>query len=326
LAAVVGVLVARTRPADLTHLRRHALFALAAAFLTSAFFHTSFGSNLGGIRDAFAAFGRGWSRLGGETGHEKPWWYYLRLFTGQRAGGLIWEQRVFFALAVGGLGVAVREYWAQLRRGWAGGVEKPPRRSSVLRESVEGAGPLLQGTAVYTVIVAFVLSLTPDKTPWHAVHFVPGFALLAAGALAATARLRTGRLVAVAAVFLTLGSLFQQTWRAAFLRPADARNPYAYVHSSPDVLRFRPLVETALAHLPDQPVRIISEEYWPLPWYLRGLPRIGYWSTAPDDCDGALVVASAVQAEIVKARLRGPYHESILGLRPGFICVVFARD
>ncbi len=157
-------------------------------------------------------------------------------------------------------------------------------------------------------------------------HFVPGFAILAAGALAAISRLRTGSFVAVAAAFFALGSLFQQTWRAAFLRPADARNPYAYVHSSPDVFKFRALVEAALAHHGDQPVRIISEEYWPLPWYLRGLPRIGYWATAPDDCDGTLVIASAAQADVVKARLGGSYHESVLGLRPGFVFVVFRRE
>jgi predicted membrane-bound mannosyltransferase len=114
-----------------------------------------------------------------------------------------------------------------------------------------------------------------------------------------------------------------ETKRVVFRYPTDARNPYAYVHSSPDVLKYRALAEAALASAPEQPVRVISEEYWPLPWYLRGLPRVGYWSTAPETCDGALVIASATQAVAVRERLHGKYRESYVGLRPGVICVVF---
>jgi hypothetical protein len=73
-------------------------------------------------------------------------------------------------------------------------------------------------------------------------------------------------------------------------------------------------------------VRVISEEYWPLPWYLRGLPRVGYWSAPPPDCDGALVITSMSQVEVVRAQLHGHYRESILGLRPGFLCIVFTPE
>ena len=151
-------------------------------------------------------------------------------------------------------------------------------------------------------------------------------AVLADSALAAIARLNTGRLVAAAFALITLATLFQQTWRASFLRPADQRNPYAYVHSSPDVLKYRALAEAALARAPDQPVRVIGEEYWPLPWYFRGLPRVGFWSTPPDDCDGALIVTSTAQSDAVRAKLRRTYRESFLGLRPGVVCIVFTPE
>jgi len=68
---------------------------------------------------------------------------------------------------------------------------------------------------------------------------------------------------------------------------------------------------------------VISEEYWPLPWYFRGLARVGYWTTPPADCDGALVISSTSLAPAVRARLHGAYRESYLGLRPGFLLVVF---
>jgi predicted membrane-bound mannosyltransferase len=125
---------------------------------------------------------------------------------------------------------------------------------------------------------------------------------------------------------IVTATLFQQTWRASFLRPADQRNPYAYVHSSFDVLKYRAVAEAAVTRFPELPIRIISEEYWPLPWYLRGLPKVAFHSTPPDDCEGALVIVSSAQAEAVRAKLRGPYRETILGLRPGFLCVLFNRE
>lgn len=298
--AALGLVVARpARPAT-RRPRRDFLFALGAALFTAALLYSSFGTNLAGVRDALGAYTQAAHRFGAEagpTGHEKPWWYYLRMFGWYRQGGLIWHQVAFSALAVIGLVVAL-----------------------VRRER------FLRGVAVYAVAVVFAFSVFAYKTPWHAVHFVPPLAVLAAAALAAIARLRTGRLVVAAFTLVTLGTLFQQTWRSSFLRPADQRNPFAYVHSAPDVLKYRPLAEAALARAPDQPIRVVAEEYWPIPWYLRGLPRVGYWATPPEDCDGALVIASSTQAEAVRARLRHTYKESFLGLRPGVVCVVFTLE
>jgi uncharacterized protein (TIGR03663 family) len=291
-ALAAAFIVKPPRPAALPW-QRDLPLALAAAAIVILLFYSSFGRNPQGLRDFVGTFDFTTRRLAGTTGHEKPWWYYLSLFGWQRTGGLVWEQVLFSALALAGAGVGL----VQRNR-------------------------LLQAAAIYTVLVGLALSLTPYKTPWHVIHFVPGAAILAAGALAATVQLRTGRLLAIAAGLLAFASLAQQTRRAAFLRPADPRNPYAYVHSSPDVLKFRPLVETALLVHPGRPVRIVSEEYWPLPWYLRGLPRIGYWQQPPSDCDGALVIASATLNDAVQTHLKDRYKTSLLGLRPGFICVV----
>ena len=144
----------------------------------------------------------------------------------------------------------------------------------------------------------------------------------AAGALAAIPFRRVAIVLAAFVIF----SQWRQTNLAVFLRPADARNPYAYVHSSPDVRKVRGLAESALANSPRGAIRVISEEYWPLPWYFRGLDRVGYWSLPPDDCDAAMILASAANTEAVRSRLRGRYRESFLGLRPGFICTVFIEE
>lgn len=269
---------------------RDVAWSMLAACLVAAAFYSSFGTHLSGIRDALATYARTAARLSaGATGHEKPWWYYLRLFAWQRSGGVVFEQLVFSALALGGLAAAV------------------VTRSRFLRWA--GAG---------TILLTLLLSLPAYKTPWHAIHLVPGLTMLAAGALAAMPRV-----LAPAAFAMAFVSLALQTRQAVFVRPADERNPLAYVHSGPDVAKYRALAEAALHRSPAAPVRVIAEEYWPLPWYLRGLPQVGYWSAAPAECDGALVIASVACAPDVRSRLHGDYRESFLGLRPGVVCVLF---
>lgn len=291
-ALVALVAISRTRPTS-PRVSRDLTLAAAAALAVAALFYSSFGTHLSGLRDAIATYTHASGRAtAGASGHEKPFWYYLSLYGWHREGGLLWQQLAFSLLAVAGVVVAF------------------VRRSKLLRWA-----------ALYTAFVVVALSLAPYKTPWHAVHLVPGFALLAAGALAA---LPTHGL-ALAATACVLALQFTQTNLSSFLRPADARNPFAYVHSSPDVRKIRALAESALARHPTGIIRVISEEYWPVPWYLRTLPAnvVGYWPAPPATCDGALVIASADQAVAVRARLHGDYQESYLGLRPGFLCVVF---
>ena len=39
-----------------------------------------------------------------------------------------------------------------------------------------------------------------------------------------------------------------------------------------------------------------------------------------------MIIASATQADAVRAKLRRTYHESFLGLRPGVVCVIFTPE
>lgn len=297
VAALAAFLAVRPRPDRAAAGRpgRDSLIGLASALAVAAAFYSSFGTHFSGLGDAARAYGEQAARLaGGNTGHEKPWWYFLRLFTWQRSGGLVFEQAGFFVLVLAGLAAA------------------PASRI-----------PLLRWAAAYSILVLAVMSLTPYKTPWLAVQLVPGFAILAAGAIAVLPRGNAGRAFAAVAAVGVLAMLVFQADRVSRAYSSDARNPYAYVHSSPDVLKFRAMANAARGRLPDAPVRVISEEYWPLPWYFRGLGNVGYWTRPPADCDGALVVASAGLAGAVRPRLHGAYDESYLGLRPGFVCVVF---
>jgi uncharacterized protein (TIGR03663 family) len=263
--------------------------AAAAALATSALFYSSFGANPAGLRDALGTFAPMLGKAaGGATGHEKPVWYYGSLFVFRNAGGYVWDQTWFLTLAVIG-GILA----------WRG-----PRR-------------LPRFFAWSTAVAFVVLSLTPYKTPWIAVNFVPGLCVLAGFFLA--------RIHPVSATALALAAVLMlgwQNWLAVFHRPADPRNPYAYVHTSPDLRRLVDLTRPRTSG----PIKVISPEYWPLPWYLRYRDDVGYWPTPPEDCDGAVVIVAADLADEVQARLKGKYQTSYRGLRPGYVLVIFTPE
>lgn len=291
LAAALLVAPHHHRPASPRFGRDLALI-FGAALGVAALFYSSFGTHPAGLYDAVKTYPFTSARATGSSGHEKPWWYYAALFGWEKNGGLVFQQLAFSALGLAGTILAF-----------------------ITRQR------LLRTAAVYTLLVLVALSFPAYKTPWHAVHLVPGLAVLAAG----TITLIAWRALALTATASLLLLQLNQTHLVAFLRAADARNPYAYVHSSPDVRKIRALATAALTATPNGTIRIISEEYWPIPWYLRALPAssVGYWSTPPTDCDGALILTSTALAPAVRARLHGDYRESFLGLRPGFLCVVF---
>ncbi len=270
---------------------RAALVAGLAAILTAGLFYSSFGTNPPGLRDAVATYGKMAGRVLAGSGHEKAWSYYLDIHVWHRAGGVIWDQSIFLACAVAGAWVAWRS-------------DKPAGRTGARWAT-------LQFALLFTA-----MSAVPYKTPWQFVNLVPWLALMAAAAIS---RITRTSLALVVATTVT-AALVQQTRQAVFRYPADARNPYAYVHTSPDLLRVTALV----AALPrDGVVRVIGREYWPLPWYLRRHAATGYWPAAPADCDGALVICTMDEAATVRARLRGRYQEGFLGLRPGVLLVTF---
>lgn len=358
VAAAAGLLIARPPRPSSPRVLRDVAVGCATALIVAVLLFSSFGTHVAGLRDALAAYGFGASRATAGSGHEKPWWYYLQLFGLERRGGLVWQQLGFAALAACGAALTVLVLLSgrgkttnsttrtapihrpgdrspdQERRAArtpdsstsaeaASRSIEPgpawPARGAPRQRVSDEAARLLGAALAYTLVVAVVLSAIPYKTPWHVIHFVPGLAVLAAGALAILPRARMGLLLAVLVIYMQAG----QTWLTAFQRPADERNPYAYVHSSPDVRKVRVLVEAALGRDAAHPARVIGEEYWPLPWYLRGLDRVGYWTVAPPDCDGAIVLACGSQVETVRSRLHGPYRETYLGLRPDVLCVVF---
>jgi predicted membrane-bound mannosyltransferase len=75
-------------------------------------------------------------------------------------------------------------------------------------------------------------------------------------------------------------------------------------------------------------VKVIAGPYeqWPLPWYTRGMTRVGYWTSvaAAGQVDSAaVIVASQDHAETLAAALGDRYVSEYYGLRPEVLLTVF---
>jgi uncharacterized protein (TIGR03663 family) len=285
------------------HLAAGTAAALAVAFV----FYSSFFRHPSGLLESVRAFSTYINRGVAAGSHIQPWDYYLRLLSFSSSGGLVWTEGLILALALVGVVVAVR-------------------RSS--------AGFWPTYVALYSVITAVAFSLVPYKTPWNLLPFYIGFVLLAglgAAALVGSARSRVARGLAVAVLLAAAWHLGVQDWRANFRYQADPRNPYVYAQTSPDFPRLaRRIADLAGVH-PDRNrmlVKVMAGPYeqWPLPWYLRRMTRVGYWSRAAEAGrldDVPVIIASQENADAVNAVVGDTHVSEFYGLRPDVLLTVY---
>ncbi len=254
----------------------HVLLALLAAVVVSAALFSSFLGHPGGIVDALRAYGIYLERAQAASWHLHPRSYYLRLLIHfPSSGAPFWTEGLILVLAaVGGAAGFV-----------ANGVP-----------GADSKGPL-RFLAFYTLLMLVAYSAIPYKTPWCLLGFLHGLILLAgAGAVLLVRSLRGAAMRAVLGVLLVCAAahLGWQAFQGSFRFAADPRNPYVYAQTGTDVFEIvGRLKNLARAH-PDgssMPVQVMSREnLWPLPWYLRGLPRVEWWNGVPESAPNAPVI------------------------------------
>jgi hypothetical protein len=76
---------------------------------------------------------------------------------------------------------------------------------------------------------------------------------------------------------------------------------------------------------PPQVVAVVGADIWPLPWYLRRCPTVGYWPVLPTSPEATVVLSSADQSEAVSRRLGPGWKSEIYGLRPEVLAILFYR-
>jgi len=295
----------------------HILAAAGPAILIAAVFYTSFFSNPSGMLESIRAFGIYLDR-GIDPGiHAHSWSYYLQILSFSSSEGLFWTEGHILVLALAGIFFAF------------GG-------NRIARKRAISAVTLfwMRYIGCYALLAAAVFSIVRYKTPWNLIHFHIGFILLAGfGAslllqLPKTPVIRGLLIVTLAGAGYHLGL---QNAKASYRYPADVRNPYVYAQTSPDFLKLVRRMDDVAALHPDGAgmfVKVIAapSEQWPLPWYVRSMRRVGYWTNIAEAGrldDAPVLVASQEYAEELDALLGDRYISEFYGLRPGVLLTLY---
>jgi uncharacterized protein (TIGR03663 family) len=245
--------------------------------------------------------------------HVHPWHYYVGLLAWSSSGGLRWTEGLVLVLA--GVGALMA---------WLRPDSTHPRDAFWPRYLTLNAALTL---AIFSAI--------PYKTPWNLLPFYAATILAAGTGVASLARATASRAVHVAmALGLVIGAghLGWQAWRASVVYASDPRNPYVYSQTVPDAVRMAARIRDLAALHQDRGgmlVMVIAppHEQWPLPWYLRAMPNVGYWARASEvpDLTAPVIVASTDNTEMLDAALGDRYVSEFFGVRPEVLVTLYVE-
>lgn len=266
--------------------------ALAAGLFLAVLLFTWFGRNWAVFSSLPQTVSNFTARAAGE-GHAKPIGYYFHLID---------PMFVLSIVALAGAYAAICETFSH--------VNKPH---------------LL--LIIYGIVVFLAYSAIPYKTPWLALNLWLPLALACGLGVAAfwkQVHTPSGRwLVGFAGVFL-LALLALQTKVLCFDRPADDQNPFAYAHTSEDLLNLPPRLDqlVALNHLAQPRIDVIAADPWPLPWYLRKFSQVGYWQPGQPAAPADFLITTGSLSDALGSQLQ-KYRPEYFGARPGVLLVLW---
>jgi predicted membrane-bound mannosyltransferase len=286
----------------------HGAAAAATALAVAFVFYSSFLRHPGGLVQSALAYGVYLERGVGAVAHAQPWYHYLALLAVSKSGGLVWSEGLILLLAAVGI------------VGAAG----------------KSAGFWPRYLALYALLATIAFSAVRYKTPWNLLPFYSALVVMAGAGtvtLLGWVRPRAPRIALAVVLAAAATQLGVQNWRASVRHGADPRNPYAYVHTSTDFLRLVQRVSDVSRLHPDGAsmfVKVLAGPYeqWPLPWYLRRMARVGYWTNATEAADAGdapVVIASQDVAPQVDAALGDRYVSELYGLRPEVFLTLYVE-
>jgi uncharacterized protein (TIGR03663 family) len=271
------------------------------------------GTFLGVVVVLFTWFGRNWMGLAAllkvasdallraaGQGHEKAFWYYGSLLAGGWSGGLL--------LALGCIGFVV-----------------------AIRKSEASAW---QWLAYYGFFIAIIYSLIPYKTPWLALNLWLPLALLAGKTIEWLWRwtaVKLGRRAAVTSLgaLAAIGGVLiaHDTRQRVFLQAADESNPYAYAHTTEDILGVADeiLDESRTQAIATPRIAVIASDAWPLPWYLRRFSQVGFYQPGQQAPDADFYITSTEASDQYADRLR-KLRPEFFGVRPGVLILLWSAE
>ena len=245
------------------------------------FFYSGTFFNWNGVKGLYQAY-LPWFKTGSEGhGHEKPWYYWLRLIA--------------------------RYEWPVL-----GGLV-------VCLFSIRFKNVALRYFAIYGVGTVIAYSIVKYKTPWCIISFIWPFTFIFAAAAALTPLIYKRVVYVVSAILLT-GSLGYCIWLNYF-RCTTETEPYVYVQTYNDVYKFTdPLLQLAHSDPRAYQLvgHIIRASPYPLPWMLDDFGRVGYYEkdNLPAKVDGDFLLVQQDRIATVEGKLHESYYTFPITIRP----------
>jgi len=124
---------------------------------------------------------------------------------------------------------------------------------------------------------------------------------------------------------LAFGLIAHDTWQRVFAHPTDENNPYAYAHTSEDLLGL-PAEISDLARqngIASPRIAVIASDPWPLPWYLRRFSQVGFWQPGQQPGEADFYITSTDVSEQYADRLQS-YRPEFFGMRPGVLILLWS--
>ena len=117
------------------------------------------------------------------------------------------------------------------------------------------------------------------------------------------------------------------TRERVFMHPADERNPYAYAHTSEDMIGL-PAEIAAVAQqagLQSPSIAVIASDPWPLPWYLRHYSQVGFWQPGQKVGHADFYITSTEAADPYSEQLKD-FRPEFFGVRPGVLILLWEPE
>ncbi len=280
---------------------------------------SSFFKNPQGLLDFFRAYQTYLFRACGEGSsgiHDKPWWYYLQILTYfNKTVGPIWSEGFIILLCCIGIMSSlylIIQIFIQKK------CSEKERKLSALYIFL-----------FFSFFITFLIfSLIPYKTPWNILFPLLGM-IIFAGIGFQFLWQKFHRIWAriILLIFLTVGTyhLSNQTYQGNFIYYADISNPYVYAHTSSSLVKMIDRIYQLSDILSKNNKEIIvfvidpTNDYWPIPWYLRKIDKKGFWSKTPSDIDTVpfWIVSPELSHEFEKVINGKPYMKEVYTIRPG---------
>ncbi len=188
-------------------------------------------------------------------------------------------------------------------------------------------------TAVWALFLFLIYSSVPYKTPWLALNFILPLALLAGffiENLYRAVRGSSGMVAAVVAVgaaaLFTWGA--SKSWSVNFINYDDDSYQLVYSQTRRDL---DDLMDALVKYAHEQAqgydtdIKIITDEYWPLQWYLKDYKHVGFWGSVIDEPDAPIVIGRTKTQDELEAALKDTYYSEMFSLRPGVDLIVYTR-